>query len=278
MELKEIIQSGLLELYALGMTSAEETTQVEEWIKLYPELTVELDEIQAGLENYAMAHAKVPDAAVKDSIMKEIGLIENSVSKPTINESINPVSAKNTLTGKEPASVYTINSYFKWAAAASFILLIGSLILTYSFYNKYQRSNNDLASAKQELARQQEVAKAMEQQISVVTDKNSLPVSLNGTPHAPNAAAKIFWMKNTGDVYVAPGALPQPREGMQYQLWAIVDGKPVDGGMITTDNGNTYHIQKMNSFGKAEAFAITLEKKGGSPTPNMKEMYVIATI
>jgi len=39
-----------------------------------------------------------------------------------------------------------------------------------------------------------------------------------------------------------------------------------------------YKIQKMKSFGKAEAFAITLEKEGGSPTPTMTEMYVMAKI
>lgn len=34
----------------------------------------------------------------------------------------------------------------------------------------------------------------------------------------------------------------------------------------------------MKSFGKAEAFAITLEKEGGSLTPTMAEMYVISKI
>jgi hypothetical protein len=30
----------------------------------------------------------------------------------------------------------------------------------------------------------------------------------------------------------------------------------------------------MKSFGKVDAFAITLEKTGGSPTPTMNEMIV----
>ncbi|MEO6637902.1 MAG: anti-sigma factor, partial [Ginsengibacter sp.] len=113
--------------------------------------------------------------------------------------------------------------------------------------------------------------------IDVMTDKNSKPVVLNGTPHTPEALAKIFWMKNTGDVYIDPSNLPAVPAGKQYQLWAIVDGKPVSGGMISTEKG-TYHIQKMKSFGKVDAFAITLEKSGGSPTPTMEEMVVIAKI
>jgi anti-sigma-K factor RskA len=63
--------------------------------------------------------------------------------------------------------------------------------------------------------------------------------------------------------------------GKQYQLWAIVDGKPVDAGMIATKKG-IYHIQKMKSFGSVQAFAITLEKAGGSPIPTMDEMIVQA--
>ncbi|HEV8079376.1 MAG TPA: anti-sigma factor, partial [Chitinophagaceae bacterium] len=74
-----------------------------------------------------------------------------------------------------------------------------------------------------------------------------------------------------------PTNLPQTPDGKQYQLWAIVDGKPVDAGMISTEKG-IYHIQKMKSFGKAEAFAITMEKKGGSPTPTMDQMIVQAKI
>ncbi len=104
-----------------------------------------------------------------------------------------------------------------------------------------------------------------------------MPVVLNGTPHAPDALAKIYWMKNTGEVYVDPTNLPGVPEGKQYQLWAIVDGKPVDAGMISTEKG-IYHIQKMKSFGQAQAFAITLEKAGGSPTPTMDQMFVIAKI
>ncbi len=93
----------------------------------------------------------------------------------------------------------------------------------------------------------------------------------------PVVSVKIFWMKNTGDVYVDPTNLPQAPDGKQYQLWAIVDGKPVDAGMISTEKG-FYHIQKMKSFGKAQAFAITMEKKGGSPTPTMDQMIVQAKI
>jgi anti-sigma-K factor RskA len=72
--------------------------------------------------------------------------------------------------------------------------------------------------------------------------------------------------------------LPQAPADKQYQLWAIVDGVPQDAGVITK-NDKTIRIQKMKSFGniKVNAFAITLEKEGGNPTPK-GQMYVLGNL
>jgi len=165
--------------------------------------------------------------------------------------------------------------FYKSIAAAVFILLIGSMILNYSYFNKYHKAQDALEVAEKQLQQKEKSNEAMSRDLDVVTNKYAMPVVLNGTAHAPDALAKIFWMKNTGQVYIDPTNLPQVPDGMQYQLWGIVDGKPVSGGMIETSKG-TYHIQKMKSFGKVDAFAITLEKAGGSPTPTMDQMIVSA--
>jgi anti-sigma-K factor RskA len=102
----------------------------------------------------------------------------------------------------------------------------------------------------------------------VVHSPYSMPVALKGQEVMPDATAKIFWMQNTKEVMVDASNLPDAPSGMQYQFWAIVDGKAVDGGMIiTNDKGKKFRMQKMKSFGRAEFFAISLEKEGGSPVP-----------
>ncbi len=221
-----------------------------------------------SLESYAQAHAVKPSASVREKILSEIAG-ERSENKLTFSRNDNSKVVE--------MPPYRIPSFMKIAVAAMLVLLVGSIILNYSYYQKYQSANNDLANAQQKISQQNEANIAMNRDIDVMTDKNSKPVVLNGTPHAPEALAKIFWMKNTGEVYIDPSYLPSVPAGKQYQLWAIVDGKPVSGGMISTEKG-TYHIQKMKSFGKADAFAITLEKAGGSPTPTMEEMVVISEI
>jgi anti-sigma-K factor RskA len=267
-ELKDIISSGILELYCSGLTSEKENMQVHEWMKQFPEVKDEIDKIENAIEQYALAYALQPDVSVKQKILNQItGSLPKNISSQDIYAQEN----------NKQNAVHRMPAYFKWAAAASVILLIGSLIFNYAYYNKFRSASANLELAQNELSKQKEVAAAMSRDINVVTDKYARPVVLNGTPHAPDALAKIFWMKNTGEVYVDPTNLPQATAGKQYQLWAIVDGKPVDAGMISTQKG-IYKIQKMKSFGKAEAFAITLENEGGSPTPNMDEMFVMAKI
>ncbi len=101
----------------------------------------------------------------------------------------------------------------------------------------------------------------------IVSNPNSMPVSLKGMDNMPDAKAKIFWMQNTGDVFIDATNLPETPAGKQYQFWAIVDGVPVSGGMIVRTAKGSFKLQRMRSFGKAEAFAISLEKEGGVEKP-----------
>ena len=262
MEIKEIISSGLLELYALGAASREDNDQVETWIEQYPEVAAEVISIQKAMEEYAFMHVVEPSATLKESIFSEIK---------------NRKPSKNGLK-KHEAKVIGMASYLKWAAAASIILLIGSAIFNVIYFNKYSQSETARKEMESQYLAQQEEHLTIQNEMRVVQSKYSEPVSLHGLEAAPDAAAKIFWMKNTGEVYVDPTNLPEAPAGKQYQLWAIVDGKPVDGGMLTPEKkSGKFLIQKMKSFGKAEAFAITLETTGGNPTPK-GDMFVMGKI
>ncbi|MGG9964449.1 anti-sigma factor [Ferruginibacter sp. SUN106] len=256
MELQDIISSGLLELYAAGLTSPTETEQVENWVKQYPEVAAELNAIQSGIENYAQSNAITPAGNIKDKIFAAIN------TTPQIN------TVANTVVITDMAKVVGISSGWKWAAAASIALLIGSAAMNMVYYNKYDTASKSLQQTQQQLAEIATHDTEMKGEIDWVKNPNSMPVSLKETGTKPGTTAKIFWMKNTTEVMVDASNLPDAPAGMQYQFWAIVDGKPVDGGLIiTNDKGKKFRMQKMKSFGRAEAFAISLEKEGGSATP-----------
>jgi hypothetical protein len=266
---EEFISSGLLELYAMSACSAEESQVVKKHLQQFPELKEELDNIELALENYAQLHATPPAPSVKDKLMSRLFSEED---KPVLDQL--PPYPDSSSSPVISLQRNTIPLFYKWVAAAVIILLIGSIILNYSYFNKYHDTQKALAAAEQRLQEKEKSNEAMTRDLNVVTDKYAMPVVLKGTEKMPDAVAKIFWLKNTGQVYVDPSNLPKAPEGMQYQLWGMVDGKPVSGGMIQTSKG-VYHIQQMKSFGNVDAFAITLEKAGGSPTPTMDQMVVI---
>jgi anti-sigma-K factor RskA len=259
MDVKDIISSGVLESYVMGHASVEETEQVNAWAQQFPEIREELLAIEESLMVYANQHAVKPAPGLKGKIFSEI----------------------NTTRPAQPAKILQFG--WRWASAASVILLVGSAVLNIVLLNKYDKvklenkqAQDQLALVKAENDNMKTDMNIINNDMAVIHSKYSEPLALKGLEAAPDAAAKIFWMKNTGEVYIDPSNLPAPPQGMQYQLWAIVDGKPVDGGMINKQPGKI-RIQKMKSFGKAEAFAVTLETEGGHPQPK-GQMYVMGKL
>ena len=99
-------------------------------------------------------------------------------------------------------------------------------------------------------------------------------VKMKGVAGKESNLATVYWDTRTKDVYLFSNNLPPAEPGKQYQLWAMVDGKPVDAGVI----GNCEGLCKLKNIPSAQAFAVTLEKAGGSPVPTMSSLYVMGSI
>lgn len=239
-------------MYITGLASEAERVQVQGWLQQFPEVASELRKIEDTMEAYTRLHEVAPGKKVKENIL----------------HTLQKKAGNNNGTLNSSTHAYGVLPFWKRLAAAAFVLLMLSVVINLVFYNRYETERKNTSEAREELAAQVKANRLMKEDMDIVHNRYSLAVSLEGMPAAPNAAAKLFWMKHTGDVYVDATNLPEAPAGKQYQLWAIVDGKPVDGGMIVkTTKGDEYRIQKMKAFGSAEAFAITLEKMGGNPTP-----------
>jgi hypothetical protein len=269
LEVNNIISSGLLECYVLGKTTEQETQQVLAWKALHPEVAAEILAIEDSLEQLDFAQAVAPSAQAKNNLFAKL-----KEQKPVIEKQhIAP------LVSIEEAPVVKMSNKFKYVAAAAVLLFVAAAFNNLSTYSKYRKASDALAAAEQKIASQSEEMLALQNSLDGPLNTTSQQVVLKGTTPTSTNTAKIFWVRNTGDVYVEASGLPDAPQGMQYQLWAIVDGNPIDAGMIGFNKkGQKYNFQKMKSFGKAEVFAITLEKAGGSPTPTMEKMVVLSKI
>jgi anti-sigma-K factor RskA len=118
----------------------------------------------------------------------------------------------------------------------------------------------------------------VENDMQVLLNPGMRPVVMDGGDKHPGMMATVYWDPHNRNTYLGTTNLPVPPAGMAYQLWAIVDGKPVNMGMYNPATEKGPLAMKDVAAGQVQAFAITLEKQGGSSTPTMDQMYVIGKI
>ncbi len=267
MEIKEILNSGILESYVLGVATPEEERQVEQYRLLYPEVDKEINEISLSIDDYALKFEHEPPSDLREKVLKNMSELSKENVKPFIS------STKIT---------ETKNSFWSqnFAVAASYILLIASIATNIYFYSKWQKTQGQLAdlnSKNEELAFNYKTTQKEFQNlvfdVNILQNPETKTVMLEGLKVAPKSWVKLYWNKNKKMVLLASQDLPEAPNGKQYQLWAIINGKPVDAGMLELKSG----MQKLKEIDNAEAFAITLEKKGGEVQPN-GEMYVMGKV
>jgi hypothetical protein len=249
---QEIISSGLLELYATGNATPAENAQVQSLVVEYPAIKEELNKIEEALEAYAFANAIQPKITIQHKSFSQSNFTETESKTPVINF-----------------------SKFKSIAAAAIVLLAVSTIANIFFYKKYKDTANLAELSKKELVEIREEEEAEKFELGIVHSKYSLPLKMNGTELSPGADAKIYWLTNTGEIFIDSRNLPAAPAGKQYQLWAIVNGKAEDAGLVQPQNSPILKLQKMKTFGKAEAFALTLEVTGGVVASKEKPFVIV---
>jgi anti-sigma-K factor RskA len=261
------ILSGIVESYVLGLASPEEQAEFESMAAQHPEVLQARIAFEIALEGQAMANAIEPPASVKDELREKL---YNGTVTPVV-----PITNDGSYNGTT-APVRRIN-FWKYAAAASVVLLAGSLVWNVSMMNRQEDLQNAIAERDSRLSGIARTADSLQHDLAMMTggNPNIKMAVMKGLDPAPQAFATIYWDTASHDVYLAAQNLPVPASDKQYQLWAIFNGKPVDLGVFDYKEEKLL-IRAKNAQG-AEAFAITLEEKGGSPVPK-GTMYVMGKL
>jgi anti-sigma-K factor RskA len=282
---KAYIESGILELYVMGQLSAPEMAEVETRAAISPEIRQEIEAIELALEQYALKTAVMPRIDLFAGIEASI----SSSAETNIPDPINPVvpPAVHPQQDSLPAPVTRSIRPLQYALAACVALLIVSVVALLNAHSKLDDANQQILSLRTEkdrYASSMNVLKKTNTELQTVADMVEDPnwaiVQLAGTKTAPNAKMMVYWNRKSQDVVVDKSRLKLPENGQsqQYQLWAMVAGKPVDLGVFDVKADSTDMLIKMKEISKAEAFAVTLEKRGGSVNPTMENMVVFAGV
>ena len=254
MDINSYISSGIIEMYVMGLCSPEEKNEMESLRIQYPQLNNAVLEYEKAFENNLMAAAAVPG----DEADKKILQLLHSLQVPVVDIDTAPAYSKTKNSG-----------WIRAVAAAAIILFILSSIFNYRLYKK----TNELQLA---LHEKENYSPLPITDYNILKDRTITPVAMYGVAPHSICRCTMFWDKKTGKVYIMIHHLPASSQN-NYQLWAMVDNKPMSVGIIN-DAIRDRFIEMQNMPAGATSFIVTLEKKGGSITPTVEETYLSGRI
>jgi len=262
--IKEYISSGIVESYVLGLLTAQERFEFEKYCEAYPELKEARTAFELALEKQANENPIAPPAHLKQKIAAKI--FDENKTTPVI-----PIQTARQ--GK-----------FNWAsfvAAASIILLVGSIWWIMNLKNENDKLKDNNAALQNSLKTSQDSIAQIIAEANHIQKEGMKMVGLNGTANSPKSFATVYWDTTSHDVYLLVNNLPKPASDEQYQLWALLKTnnqlQTIDLGMLQLSQ-KPLQVYKMTNAQAAQAFAITLEKKDGNPDPNLQKIYVMSDL
>lgn len=272
MNAQELIESGKLELYVAGALCGKEAREVAAMVQADPMLQREVQAIEEAMLATLTEGSIQPRPQLKDKIRA-------AVEKQSTNNNGSTLRVERT-SGK----VVAMNTTNTWLAAASVALLLALGITYYLLNRKIDIQQAELAALTEKYTQQlagNDSSKAemtkLSAQLALINHSKTRKVILNGVATSPTSNAIVYWNTENGRVIINPSVLPPAPVGKQYQLWALLDGKPIDAGVFDI-NSDSIKLQEVKHIANAQAFAITLEDKGGVPSPTLSAMYAMGSI
>ena len=248
MNKERFLASGLMEQYVLGLTTPEETQEVERYAEAYPDVQAEIDALRNAIEQYAAQYAVPPSQELKDKILSEIEAEEHKANRNVNNG----------------------GRYLLYASVA--ILLLSVAVGGWSWWRNQslEKDYNYLASQYATLVRQCDQLQKQEQRnrqvVAFVNDDATQVVHLTGTDISPEAHVVVYWNEATQSAMLNMVNMPAPPPGKQYQIWADVEGVMINAGLLQSDPND---LQPIQVIADAESLNITIEPAGGSEHPTV---------
>lgn len=236
MDIREYISSGIIELYVMGLCSPEEEKELEQLRAAHPELDAAVQQYEKDMEKKMLQNSTLPPADVDERILEKL----ESMNTPVVQ--MKPFA----------------NRWLKPVAAAVAILLGISAFFNYSLYTKNKKQAAIINGTAANTLPPSDYA--------VITNPAITPVGMYGVGIHSICRCTMFWDKKTGKAYIMIHHLPQSSSSKDYYLWAEVDGKPVNVGIIN-DEIRGRLIEVPNVPDKTAGFKVSLENAGGNDLP-----------
>jgi anti-sigma-K factor RskA len=280
---QDYISSGLLEAYVLGSLPLTESEQVAGAICRFPEVAAEISALEAVLVRSAELEAVAPPADMQDRIWAAIQA-NGEAGATVVDTAAEAAVPREQATKIIPPGGNGSRSMPRTQAAAWVALAAGLVgcvfVLVRNNHNRQEQTIVALNSRIGEMSRQQQTLAASldryRREAEMAAQPGMQPIAMLSMLPGHPMAATVYWNKAKAEAYVSVQKLPPPPEGMQYQLWAISRGQAVSIGMLENEVAAAGGMQKVPMpVHDGQAFAVSLEKAGGSPSPTPDKIYLM---
>jgi anti-sigma-K factor RskA len=165
------------------------------------------------------------------------------------------------------------------------VMSVAALFVT---YNKLNDAHDQIASLNFDKQKFAGVVSKLEydnqglnNMAEMAESKEWATIKMQGQAFSPKSKMNVYWNKKDKSVLINYIAMDLPKADAEheYQLWALVNGKPVSLGVFgKTDSTANEALLKMQTIQEAQAFAVTLEPMGGSVNPTMEKLTVMGGV
>ncbi|XMO87240.1 anti-sigma factor [Algibacter sp. AS12] len=244
-KINTFLSSGLLDKYLLGETTPAEAEMVESFIARYPEIENNYNMMQHNLEVVAKANAVEAPKAILDSILDELD------DTPVVNLN-SPKKHKK---------------WFKLSIAASVAALIFAGSSTY-FYDQNQKLQSDtvvvdeeIEDLRSDIAKNNAMLDKVMRQLLKLNNPETEKYIITGNERAKDLKTVAYINPKEKTSMIDVVSLPELPEEQCYQIWAELQGKMVNLGILDKADRKLRNIPYMED---ALALSITIEPKGGN--------------
>ena len=246
-KLHTFIHSGLLEKYILDELSASESLKVEHYIETYPEVESEYLRLQDNLEILAKANAVEAPQFVLDTILSEI------------EEDATPVIKLEKRRRKTP--------WYSIAASIVALLFAGASYMMYQQNQVLLEENqvvvDEIFDLRSDIEENNSKLDNVMLQFMKLNNPETEKYVLRGNSRAKDlkTVAYINAVEKTSMIDVV--SLPQLPENHTYQIWAEMQDRMVNLGIL---NASESELQSIPYMENALGLAITIEPSGKKET------------
>lgn len=243
------LESGLLDKYLIGATTASETVEVESYISKYPKVKEEYNILQDHLELVAKTQAIRPPSYTLDVILDAIA------DKPVV----------------QLHSAKKIPFWFSIAASIVALVFAGT---SYMFYSQNQillNENNTIADEifdlRDDINSNNNKLDDIMRQFMRLNNPETEKYVLRGNDRAKDLKAVAYINPIEKSSLIDVVSLPELSEEQCYQMWAQIQDKMVNLGILDISDQKLKSVPYIED---ASSLTITIEPKGGNKNASLE--------